>query len=102
MTRPRPTTSETVLKIGERSRVSWVLREIRTEPSSATFFLYVKVIPPVANPMMPRTMRTIPMIVTGFKGRYLSRQVDGMPAADDLDAPTGGFLQQLACKPERE
>jgi hypothetical protein len=47
-------------------------------------------------------MRTIPMIVTGFKGRYLSRQVDGMPAADDLDAPTGGFLQQLACKPERE
>ena len=58
--------SETVLKIGERGSVSWVLRVISTEPRSTTFFSWVNESPPVAKPMMPMTTRTIPIIVTGF------------------------------------
>src|SRR3984885_16092274 len=65
-TKPNPAIKETVLKIGDNGSVSWVFRDTCTGPASTTFFSCVKESPPVAYPMIPRTIRRIPTMVAAF------------------------------------
>jgi len=65
-TKPTPASNEIVLRMGEIGIVCFCSWDTWTGPRSTSFFWRVKLIPPMANPAIPRMMRRIPTIVAAF------------------------------------